>query len=105
MWNCVLTPASGCITPNCNSETNISQGKADYTIVNTIFHYVWLFYEYKYIVLYNKVEGGMDFMKGGKRYAEMFLGILSDFDVSWTTKKKKDSSSIVETVHVLRVNL
>jgi hypothetical protein len=40
MWGCVLTPASGSFTPNCNSQTNTSQGKSDYTIVNTIFHCV-----------------------------------------------------------------
>jgi len=37
MWVCVLTPVSGCFTQNHNSETITSQGKTDYTIVNTIF--------------------------------------------------------------------
>jgi len=36
MWGHVLTPASGC----SNFQTNTSQGKAYYTIVSTIFHYV-----------------------------------------------------------------
>jgi len=42
MQNCVLAPASGCFTPNCNSEINTSQGKAYYIIVSTIFQYVWI---------------------------------------------------------------
>jgi len=32
-----LTPVWWCFTPIHNSETNTSQGKADYTVVNTIF--------------------------------------------------------------------
>jgi len=56
MWGCVLTLASVCFTPNHNSETNISQGEVDYTIVSTIFCYLWILSEYQYIVLYNKGE-------------------------------------------------
>jgi hypothetical protein len=41
MWDCVLTPVSGYFTPNNNSETHTAHGKADYTIVSTIFHYVY----------------------------------------------------------------
>jgi hypothetical protein len=48
MWDCLLTPASGCFTPNCNSETNTSQGKAEYTILSIIFNYAWIFFEYQY---------------------------------------------------------
>jgi hypothetical protein len=33
---------------------NTSHGKVDYMIIRTIFHYVWIFFEYQYIVLYNK---------------------------------------------------
>jgi len=44
--NCIvglLTPASGCFTSNHSSETNTSQGNTDYTVISTIFHYVWIF--------------------------------------------------------------
>jgi len=37
MWGYVLTPASRRFTPNHNSETNTSQGKADYTTVKCHF--------------------------------------------------------------------
>jgi hypothetical protein len=57
MRGCVLIPASGCFTPNFNSWTNTSQGKADDTIISTIFYYVEIFVEYQYIVLYNKGKG------------------------------------------------
>jgi hypothetical protein len=50
MWDCVLTPASGCFTPNPTSQTNMSQGEADYSIVSAIFHYVWIFFEYQYVL-------------------------------------------------------
>jgi hypothetical protein len=53
----VLTPASGCCTPNCNSQNNTSQGKAGYTIINTICNYVQIFVENQFIVLYNKGKG------------------------------------------------
>jgi hypothetical protein len=56
-WGCVLTTSSGCFMPNCISETIISQGKAGYIIISTIFCYVWIFFEYQYIVLYNKGKG------------------------------------------------
>jgi hypothetical protein len=42
MWGCILTPASGCFTPNCSYETNISQGKADYIIVRYHFSHLSL---------------------------------------------------------------
>jgi len=57
LWGCVLTPPSGCFTPNCNSETNTSQGKADYTIVHTILHYVCILFKCQHTVLYNKGKG------------------------------------------------
>jgi hypothetical protein len=63
MWGCVWTPPSGCFTLNCISETNNSQRKAVYTFVSTIFHYVQMFFEYQYIVLY-KVEGTWILWKG-----------------------------------------
>jgi hypothetical protein len=50
MWACVFPLASGCFTPNRNSETNTSQGKVDYTILNTIFYYVWIVREYQFIL-------------------------------------------------------
>jgi len=34
----------------------------------------------------------------------MFLDILSDFDILWTTKEGRTDSSIVETMHVSRVH-
>jgi len=46
MWSCVTTPASGCFTPNFNSETNTTMEKAHPTIVGAIFHYVLIFYQY-----------------------------------------------------------
>jgi hypothetical protein len=56
------------------------------------------------ISLHNKGKGGcIDFMIWGKRQAEMFWEILSDFDVLWTTKERTDSS-IVEIIHVSGVN-
>jgi len=64
MWDCVLTPASGCFTPNCNSQTNTSQEKADYTIVSTIFNYVQIFLIPG--VFYMKRIRGVNFMKGGR---------------------------------------
>jgi hypothetical protein len=64
MWDCVFTPASVCSIPNQNSETNISQGKTDYTVLSTIFHYVWIFVKYQYIVLYNKGKGAHTLWKG-----------------------------------------
>jgi hypothetical protein len=55
MWGCVLTPASGCFTPNHNSETNTSQGKAGYIIISFFIMYRY-FVEQKY-VLYNRGKG------------------------------------------------
>jgi hypothetical protein len=43
MWGCVLTPASGCTTPNHNFKTNLTLGEADHTIVRTIFYSVLTF--------------------------------------------------------------
>jgi len=42
--SCILTPSLGCFTPNRSSQSNTSQGKVDYTMVSTIFHYVWIFF-------------------------------------------------------------
>jgi hypothetical protein len=64
MWDCVFALVSGCFTPNHTCETNTSQGKADYTIVSTASHYVWIFFEYKYIVLYDKGKGMQILEKG-----------------------------------------
>jgi hypothetical protein len=64
MWGCVLTLASGCFILNHGSETNTSQEKADYTVVSTIFHYVWIFVEYQYIVVYDKFKKLWTFMQG-----------------------------------------
>jgi len=50
VWGYVLTLASGCFIPNHSSQTNISQGRTDYTIVSTVFHHVWIFFEYEYIL-------------------------------------------------------
>jgi hypothetical protein len=46
-------PASGCFMANRSSQTNISQGKADYTVVSTTFHYVQIFLECQ-CILYEK---------------------------------------------------
>jgi hypothetical protein len=68
MWGCVLTPASGCFSLNHNSQTNISQAKADYIIISTIFHYIWVFVEYQYTVSYNTITQarGNGFYERGK---------------------------------------
>jgi hypothetical protein len=66
MWGCKLTwirdcnvrlsfnPPLGSFTPNHISEDNTSKGKANYTIVSTIFHCVLALFEYQYTVSYNK---------------------------------------------------
>jgi hypothetical protein len=89
MCVCALTPASGCFTPNYRSETNISQGRADYTLVSLI-------------VLYNK-DKGVWILGKVKRQAKKFIGILSNFDVLLTTRERTDSST-VKTIYVSEVH-
>jgi hypothetical protein len=48
-------------------ETNTSRRKADYTIVTIIFHDIWIFVEYQYILLYNNGKEVMVFMKGREK--------------------------------------
>jgi hypothetical protein len=94
-------PASGWFTPNHDSGTNTSQGKAYYTIVYNIFNYIQKFFN-QHIVLYNMVKWLWILRKRG-RINWMFSNILSDCDFFWTTEKRTDSS-IVETIHVSRVH-
>jgi hypothetical protein len=91
------------LTPNCNSEINTSQEKADYKIVSTIFHNVRIFFEYHYTVLYDKVIRlrVYGFYERENIYAEMLLDFFLHFDVLWTTKERKDSSA-VETICMLK---
>jgi hypothetical protein len=72
-----FTLPSGCFTPNCNSQTNTTHSKADYTIVGTVFHYVWIFF--KISIFYRKRVRGCRFYEREKREAKMLLDILSDF--------------------------
>jgi hypothetical protein len=51
------------------------------------------------ILFYVTLVMGNGFYERGKRKVEMFLDILSDFDIPWTTKVRTNSS-IRETVHV-----
>jgi hypothetical protein len=44
MKGCVFLPALGYFTPNHSSQTKTSQGKADNTMVSTIFYYLWIFF-------------------------------------------------------------
>jgi hypothetical protein len=96
MCVCVLIPASGCFTPNHSSQTKTSWGKADYTIVSTIFHYVQIFFGYQYI-LYKKGKEVHILWK----WKEVSYDALGHFVLFWylLDYRRKDNSS-VETVHV-----
>jgi len=76
MWGCVLTPASGCFTPVCISETITSQRKADYMIVNTIFFVTYDYFLNASMLFYITRIRGYRFYKGKKRQAEMFSDIF-----------------------------
>jgi formate dehydrogenase maturation protein FdhE len=51
---------------NCNSETDTILGKADYTVISTICHYILMFSKYQNTVI-KLGQGDVAFMKEAKR--------------------------------------
>jgi hypothetical protein len=97
----VLTPGSGYFTPNHNSQTTTSHRKADYTIVSTTFHSIWMFFEYQYI-LYKKGMGGMDFMKGGRDKPRCFQIFCLIF--MFCEAPKKEQMTALWKIYMSRVH-
>jgi hypothetical protein len=74
-WGCIMTPVSGCFTPNHNSEAKTSHRKADYTIIST---------------------------RKGEEISWEVSAILSNFNVLWAIKERTDSS-ITETIRIRNI--
>jgi len=66
MWGCILIAISEYFTPNQNSETNTSQGKANFTIISTIFQYVQIFLNTNILFHITRVRG-CGFYQWGER--------------------------------------
>jgi len=81
----VFWPLHRCFTPNHDSKTDNSQGKADYKIVS-FFHCVWIFVEYL-CILYKKGEGVWILWRGEERNWDVFRHFVW-FWLLWTTEQR-----------------
>jgi hypothetical protein len=91
MWDCVLTPPSGCFTPNHNSETNTAQGRADYTVISTFFIMYGYFlntnmrfgYEVPGMILFCNLQIAMRF--DSSKYMSVCVSSCSSYDLNTLT--------------------
>jgi hypothetical protein len=70
--------------PTPHKEKQITQS------LSNIFHYVWIFFNTQYIVLYNKVNGVWILWKGEKISWDVFIGFILTF--CGPTKKEQTTT-------------